>query len=78
MRTSIKSLIVGDVIFKHGFTSRVLTCQHYENYASVTVEFISGNKDDFDYLARYTDKCQIQGSDSLVLVELIQANFIPE
>lgn len=78
MKTSIKSLIVGDVIKYAGFTSRVLACQHYTDYAAVTVEFIEGDKKAFDYLSHWTNTCQVQGHDDWVRVELVQANFIPE
>lgn len=76
MLTSIKSLVVGDVIKAEGFVSRVLDCQHYDDYAAVTVEFIEGDKGSFDYLSGWSDTCQIQGHDKLVTVELIQAEFI--
>lgn len=78
MKTSIKSLIVGDVIKTEGFTGRVLACQHYADFAAVTVEFIEGNKDAFDYLSGWTNTCQIQGCDKAVKVELIQVEFIAE
>ena len=78
MKTAIKSLIVGDVIKAEGFTSRVLACQQYEGFAAVTVEFIEGNKETFDYMSGWTNTCQIQGCDKAVKVELIQAEFIAE
>lgn len=77
MLVSIKSLIVGDVIESQGFVSRVVDCQHYSDYAAVTVEFVSGNKDNFDYMSHWKDTCQIQGSDKGVKVKLVSVEFEP-
>lgn len=79
MRTSIPSLIIGDVVQVQGFTGKVLNLVKFEDCTQVHLSFIEGDKFNFSYLSGMgaNDYATIQGN-HLSSVTLITVNFESE
>jgi len=80
MKTSIPSLIVGDVIQTNEFTAEVVETRIQESLqrSVVYLKFISGNKFNFNFLGGAKDGVACIAGNELAMVWLEKPEFIAE
>jgi hypothetical protein len=79
MKISIPELQVNDIIQAHGFIAKVVNLVKFEDCTQAHVNFISGDKDSFNYLTGFgaNTYATLQGNHN-AFVTVLELEFTPE